>query len=60
MPYTQGYCLVSMETTRLLSYLAIHYERTFVDGEGWMEGVKESERERECAQEKTNERGNLF
>lgn len=45
MPYTQGYCLVSTETTRLLSYLAIHYKKTFVDGEGWMKGVKERERE---------------
>lgn len=29
----QGPCLISMATWRLLSYLAIHYERTSVDGE---------------------------
>lgn len=31
--HTQGPCLISMATWRLLSYLAIHYQRNCVDGE---------------------------
>lgn len=38
--HTQGPCLISMATWRRLSYLAIHYQRTCVDGKWNIEGRK--------------------
>lgn len=39
--HTQGPCLISMATWRLLSYLAIHYQRTCVDGKWDIVGRKD-------------------